>query len=134
MAEKPPLHVAVAVIFDAEGRVLVALREKHRHQGGKWEFPGGKVEAGESIREALVREIHEEVGIAIEECQPLQQLEYSYPERTVLLDVWQVERFSGEARGCEGQQIRWLFPNELDRYEFPAANLPIIRGLQSSDT
>lgn len=118
--------MAAAVIVDAAGRVLVAQRARHRHLGGLWEFPGGKVEVGETARVALVRELAEEVGIVVEEARPLIRVRHDYPDKAVLLDVWRVSRFRGRAHGREGQPIAWVTPGELCRCDFPAANGPII--------
>jgi 8-oxo-dGTP diphosphatase len=120
------LHVAVAVIEDPAGRILLARRPQHLHQGGLWEFPGGKVESGEDVRSALVRELEEEVGITLTCASPLIRIPYAYPDRKVLLDVWRVSAFENVAHGAEGQVIRWVEPNALHDYDFPEANRPII--------
>lgn len=123
------VHVAVGVVKDARGRLLIARRADHLHQGGRWEFPGGKVERGERLEDALQRELHEELGIDVLRARPLLDLHYTYPEKTVCLDVWLVEAFAGEARGREGQQIRWITPDALREYRFPDANRPIVNSL-----
>jgi 8-oxo-dGTP diphosphatase len=120
------IHVAVAAIFNAAGEVLVARRPRHADQGDRWEFPGGKVERGETVRQALAREIAEEVGLRIEQARPLIRLRHDYPARSVLLDVWRVTAYSGEAHGREGQPLAWRLPQRLDPADFPAANPPII--------
>ncbi|VAW80718.1 Mutator MutT protein (7,8-dihydro-8-oxoguanine-triphosphatase) / Thiazole tautomerase TenI-like domain [hydrothermal vent metagenome] len=124
------LHVAVAAIVDNMQRVLLARRPDHVHQGGLWEFPGGKRESGESIGAALEREIQEELGIRISSCRPLICIPHRYEDRSVLLDVWRVESFEGKPHGREGQPLEWVPINALDERAFPAANLPIIRALQ----
>lgn len=124
------IHVAVAVITNAAGEVLVTLRPPHVHEGGRWEFPGGKVEPGEDVRRALAREIKEEVGLSIEDARPLIRLRHAYPARPVVLDVWRVTAWRGEARGREGQQLAWRDPHALDPADFPAANPPIITALR----
>ncbi|MGE0080934.1 MAG: Nudix family hydrolase [Thiohalomonadaceae bacterium] len=120
------LHVAAAVIRDGAGRVLIAERPAHLHQGGLWEFPGGKVEPGEDVRAALARELEEELGIAVRACSPLIRVRHRYPDRNVLLDVWEVSAFAGEPHGREGQPVRWVDAETLPAFSFPAANLPII--------
>ncbi|WP_417579776.1 8-oxo-dGTP diphosphatase MutT [Nitrincola sp.] len=120
------LHVAAAVIYDPLGRILIARRPLDKHQGGLWEFPGGKVEVDESARQALDRELFEELGIQVTAAQPFIQIPYEYPERHVLLDVFSVTAFKGEARGCEGQPLAWVDASELNHYPFPAANQPIL--------
>jgi len=124
------LHVAVAAIVDKQHRVLLSLRPDHVHQGGLWEFPGGKLEPGESVEQALVREIHEELGIRIGASHPLIRIHHRYPDCAVLLDVWRVTDFTGEARGCEGQTVEWIPVSQLGTRAFPAANRPIIQALQ----
>jgi len=120
------VHVAVGVIRDSLGNVLVARRHGHRHQGGLWEFPGGKVEPGETVREALRRELREELSIQVEAARPLIQIAHDYGDRRVLLDVWQVDAFSGQPQGLEGQPLRWATPDGLTGLDFPAANQPIV--------
>jgi 8-oxo-dGTP diphosphatase len=120
------LHVAVGVIKDSEGQVLISLRHDKAHQGGLWEFPGGKVESGESVEEALARELKEELGISVLEFTPLIKVEHQYVDLKVLLDVWLVTLFSGKPVGCEGQDIRLVNPENLADYSFPVANAPII--------
>ncbi len=120
------VHVAAAVIVDDAGRVLLARRAPHRHQGGLWEFPGGKVESHETARVALARELYEEVGIIVESARPLIRLRHDYPGRTVLLDVWRVQAFNGEPHGREGQPVEWVAVEELTTREFPAANPSIV--------
>ncbi len=105
---------------------MIARRPAHLHQGGLWEFPGGKLEPGEAVIQALGRELAEELGITVESARPLIRVRHNYPGRAVLLDVWQVEHYRGEARGCEGQPIAWVEPERLPDYDFPAANTPIV--------
>ena len=130
----PHVHVAVAVIEDAAGSVLLALRQPHQHQGDLWEFPGGKVEAHESAYDALVREIDEELGLTITAALPLLQVPHNYADKSVLLDVWQVTRFCGTAAGKEGQALRWCPISELNPDDFPVANGEIIKAIQRSTT
>ncbi|QBL08483.1 8-oxo-dGTP diphosphatase MutT [Rheinheimera sp. D18] len=122
------IHVAVGVIM-RDKQILLALRSAKQHQGGKWEFPGGKVEPSESVQQALLRELHEEIGINVTASCALMQLKYNYPEKTVLLDVWLVSEFTGEPQGREGQPLRWVTVAELSSIEFPDANQPIVQRL-----
>lgn len=124
------LHVAVGIIRNAKGDVLIAKRAKNLHQGGLWEFPGGKVELGETVEQALKRELFEELGIDIEQIAPLIKVHHAYSDRNVLLDVWQIDSFSGEAYGKEQQPICWVPAGELKNYSFPEANLPIRRAVE----
>ncbi|WP_261844243.1 Nudix family hydrolase [Aliamphritea ceti] len=125
------IHVAAAAIFNPEGQVLLALRSKQQHQGGLWEFPGGKVEANESVLEALSRELDEELDIQIDHAatRPLIQVPYHYPDKSVLLDVYKVSGFSGVPHGAEGQPLEWVDIANLEQYDFPAANTPIVNAL-----
>lgn len=120
------IHVAAAVILNTQGQILLARRPEDKHQGGLWEFPGGKVEPAEPVVEALARELDEELGIQITTARPLIQIPHHYPDKSVLLDVYEVSAFEGEAYGREGQPIAWVERAELAGYEFPAANKPIV--------
>jgi 8-oxo-dGTP diphosphatase len=128
MAKLNTIAVVVGVI-QKQGKILVALRPQHVPQPNLWEFPGGKVELGESSFEALVRELKEEVGITVQAAQPWLQLKHTYPERIIALDVWKVEQFTGEAYGREGQQVQWVTPQQLSLIGYPSANKPIIDAL-----
>lgn len=123
------VHVAVGVVRNAQGQVLIARRPEHLHQGGLWEFPGGKLEAGEDTATALARELREEVGIDVLSARPWLLIRHAYPDKTVLLDVWWVEQFQGTAQGLEGQALDWQQPTQLDRALFPVANGVIIERL-----
>lgn len=124
------VHVAVGVLIDESNRVLVSLRAKQAHQGGLWEFPGGKCEAGETIEEALSRELDEELGIQVLSDAPLCKITHDYGDKRVLLEVRRVLRFTGVPRGREGQEVRWAAISSLEPAQFPAANEPIIRRIQ----
>lgn len=125
-----PVHVAVGVIASEGGdSVLLSLRHPELHQGGLWEFPGGKVEAGESLRDALARELYEELGIALKTTEPLLEVRHDYGDKQVLLDVMLVKSFEHEPVGREGQQLRWVSLDHLSDVEFPAANLAIVQAI-----
>ena len=130
-----PVHVAVGLIQDAQGQVLIALRPAQLHQGGLWEFPGGKVEVDESVLDALQRELQEELGIEIDpaQCVPLKKIRHDYPDKSVLLDVWRVDAFSGTPQGREGQVIAWQAISKLDAGQFPRANHAIVQLLKLPD-
>lgn len=124
------VQVVAAAVFDDLGRVLIARRPVHVHQGGLWEFPGGKVEPGESAEAALARELWEELHIAPVRSRPLIRIPHRYPDKNVLLDVWRVDAFRGEPSGREGQPVRWVSPSELPGFAFPAANRAIMNAVR----
>lgn len=124
------VHVAVGVVLDTCGNILIAKRPDAAHQGGLWEFPGGKVDSGENIHQALVRELKEELAINVTASEPLIQIRHHYADKAVLLDVQKVTGFDGEPIGNEGQPVRWVTRDELSFYEFPAANRPIITAIR----
>ena len=123
------VHVAAAIIYNDQGQILIAKRPDHLHQGGLWEFPGGKVEAEETVEAALVRELQEELDITPTACSPFSQISHDYADKSVLLDFWSVTQFSGTAIGKEQQAIVWVSPKELNQYDFPEANVPIVKAL-----
>jgi len=126
----PVVRVAVGVIQDPQGRILIARRPEHVHQGGLWEFPGGKVDEGETLADALARELAEELSIRVRASEPLIDIRHDYPDKSVLLQVCRVTDFSGEARGNEGQPVRWVEPAALPDYHFPEANRPILHAIR----
>jgi 8-oxo-dGTP diphosphatase len=128
-ALKPTIRVVAAVLHDSVGRVLVSQRPAGKTLAGLWEFPGGKLEPGEAAEAALQRELFEELGIQVRSCRPLMQLQHEYPERHVELLVWLVEHHDGEARGLEGQALRWVSVQELPALDLLPADLPIIEYL-----
>lgn len=131
-SETKPIQV-VAAIIRCNGRVLIAQRAKHKHQGGLWEFPGGKIEIGETPEQALKRELKEELAIEVSKCNPVFQTTHQYPEYAVHLDIWEVTQFNGEAMGAEGQEIAWVQPKNLLQYDFPAANKAIVTAARLSN-
>jgi 8-oxo-dGTP diphosphatase len=133
MTEMKATHVAAAAVFDAHGRVLIAQRPAHVHQGGLWEFPGGKLEPGESPGQALERELLEELGIHVVSARQLIQVRHDYPDKSVLLDVWRVEDYTGIPVGREGQPLEWVALHDLGKFAFPIANIPIIQALLLPD-
>jgi 8-oxo-dGTP diphosphatase len=122
--------VVAAALYDAAGRVLIAHRPKGKHQAGRWEFPGGKVAADESEGAALVRELWEELGIEVIASRPFMRLEYSYPDRSVELSMWIVERFAGTPRGLDGQELRWVAPAGLPDEDLLEADRPFVEALR----
>lgn len=128
-AIKQPLEVVIAILRNSANEILVAQRAAHKHQGGLWEFPGGKVEPNETFEAALYREIYEELGVTILQAKPFMQYIHAYPDREISLHVWWVESFSGEVCGKEGQAIQWLSLPQLTQTPFPDANQIILKQL-----
>ncbi len=126
----PPIPVAVGVLSDHQGRLLVTQRPQGKQQAGKWEFPGGKIMPSEGTVAALRRELREELGIRLLSASPLTKIRHVYGDKTVLLDVWRVTAYQGEPMGREGQAMRWAGLNELDDYDFLEASRAIVRALR----
>ncbi len=120
------VHVAVGVIENSAQKILLAKRHEHLHQGGKWEFPGGKVESAETTAQALIRELKEEVGLDVLNTTPMMEIHHDYGDKKVILDIHWVKDFSGTAQGLEGQAVQWVAKQDLVNFEFPAANKTIV--------
>ena len=121
-----PILVAAAVVR-REGRVLLTRRMAGSHLAGMWEFPGGKVEAGEGPEDALIRELHEELGIEIakSDLAPVTFASHAYPEFHLLMPVYLCRRWQGRVTAHEGQQLLWVKPDMLHRYDMPPADEPL---------
>jgi 8-oxo-dGTP diphosphatase len=124
------IHVAAAALIDERGRVLLQRRHTQTHQGGLWEFPGGKLESGEPVIDGLARELREELGIYPLEHRPLIRVRHQYSDRGILLDVHAVTRWHGDPTGREGQPLAWADPGSLGDYPMPAADRPVVSALQ----
>jgi len=122
--------VVAAALFDRDGRVLIAQRPRGKPLAGRWEFPGGKLDAGESERQALVRELREELGIEVLAARPFMRLTHAYAERDVELSLWIVERFSGEPRSLDAQALKWVAPERLGSEDILEADQPFIEALR----
>lgn len=123
------MHVMAGVLLDANGCVLLAQRPIGKHLEGFWEFPGGKLEAGETPLAALARELEEELGIHVLEAQPLIHVPWRYGERELLLDAWRVSSWRGEPRSVEGQALKWLVPANVDPATLAPADRTILTAL-----
>ncbi|CAM2946241.1 8-oxo-dGTP diphosphatase MutT [Vibrio mytili] len=121
------IHIVAAIIFNQDkSQAFITKRPTDKHKGGFWEFPGGKVEAGETIAQAMARELEEEIGIQVTEQVPFEHLEYDYPDKSLKFDFILVTAFKNEPYGREGQEGRWVNISELGQYTFPEANQPIV--------
>jgi len=125
------LQVAVGVIVNQNKQVLIARRASHQHQGNRWEFPGGKVEKGETSLDAISRELREELGINIHDASLIIEITHQYNDKKVNLAVFQVDKWQGDPIGAEGQPIRWIKLTELDQFQFPEANEEILDYLRT---
>jgi 8-oxo-dGTP diphosphatase len=123
------LWVVAGLVFDARGRVLIAQRPVGKALAGRWEFPGGKVAAGEAAREAMARELREEVGIEVGDAERLMYYAAVYPGRTIWLDVWVIKDWSGEPRGLDAQALEWVEPWRLCEHDILEADAPIVAAL-----
>lgn len=124
------VQVVAAVLMDGQGRVLVNQRPAGKPWEGYWEFPGGKIEVGESPRAALERELQEELGLTVDTAHAWLQLSHDYPERRVELDVWRVQHYSGTAQAREGQAFTWVRPEALAALKLLPADAPIVQALR----
>ncbi len=124
--------VAAVALIDKEGRVLLAQRPEGKSMAGLWEFPGGKIEAGETPEQALVRELEEELGINTwESClAPLTFASHKYEDFHLLMPLFACRKWKGIPTGVEGQQLAWVRANRLREYPMPAADIPLIPVLR----
>ncbi|MFZ5609510.1 MAG: (deoxy)nucleoside triphosphate pyrophosphohydrolase [Pseudomonadota bacterium] len=129
---KPLVLVAAVALLDADGRVLLAQRPQDKPLAGLWEFPGGKLEAGETPEAALVRELEEELGVkACLECmQPFTFASHAYRDFHLLMPLFLCRRWSGVAHSREGQALKWVAPERLGDYPMPPADRPLIAMLK----
>ena len=128
--ESTCLQVAVGLIYSLDAReLLIAKRPKHALMGGLWEFPGGKLEAGETISQALTREIYEEINIHVKQYHPFLEIKHTYSKRLIHLHVYKITAFDGNPIGKEGQEVRWVALDELRNFTFPEANQIILDRL-----
>ena len=127
------VHVVAGVIEDARGRILLGRRTAGRDLAGNWEFPGGKVDRGETPEQALARELHEELGIQVQSSAPLIAVPHAYSQKRILLDVRRITTWSGHASGRERQALTWATPGKLDSYPMPSADRPVVAALRQPD-
>ena len=125
--ERPIVIVAACALINEDGALLIARRPAGRPLAGLWEFPGGKVEAGEEPEDALVRELREELGIEVAKADlaPLTFASHAYPDFHLLMPVYLCRRFGGRVTALEGQEFRWVRPDALAGYDMPPADEPL---------
>jgi 8-oxo-dGTP diphosphatase len=130
------IHVVAGIIWQqgTERRFLLAQRQKGKHLQDFWEFPGGKMEVGETPWQALQRELEEEINIQPNNGSPFMQVYCRYPERNILLDTWVVADYRGEVAPAEGQLLQWITIDEVTGYRLPPADIPVIDAIKSSET
>lgn len=128
-----PVHVVAGVLRDTRGRILLARRTEGRDLAGAWEFPGGKVEPGESPAQALERELHEELGVEIGHVENLICVPQRYASKSIVLDVYSVISYKGKPRGREKQALAWSPPEKLSSYPMPPADRPVVAALTQPD-
>ena len=123
--------VAACALVDADGRVLLAQRPEGKPMAGVWEFPGGKVEAGETPEQSLIRELEEELGIVVKEAclAPLTFASHTYPEFHLLMPLYVCRHWDGIVTAREGQRLSWVRPNRLREYPMPPADVPLVAHL-----
>jgi len=123
------IDISIAIVKNSHEEFLIALRPDDSHQGGKWEFPGGKVKANEAPEQAMQRELFEEVGLTAIQYQLFEKVFFDYGDKQLNLYFYLVDRFTGMATSCEGQAIKWITKTQLSHYDFPEANLQVINKL-----
>lgn len=124
------IDVAAGLVFHG-GRLLITQRRLHDHLGGLWEFPGGKLEPGESFEACLVRELREELGIEVRVGREIEDITHAYPEKTVRLKFFRCEWLGGEAQPHHCHALAWISPADLAAYEFPAADAKLLSRLRA---
>jgi 8-oxo-dGTP diphosphatase len=132
MAGVPTVLVAAVALFDIDGRVLIAQRPEGKSMAGLWEFPGGKVEAGETPEQALIRELREELAVdTVESClAPFTFASHAYDDFHLLMPLYVCRKWTGRATPMEGQEIKWVMPMQLRDYPMPPADKPLIAMLR----
>ena len=129
----PIVLVSACALIDADGRVLLAQRPEGKTMAGLWEFPGGKVEAGERPEQTLIRELNEELAITVNEAclAPLTFASHAYADFHLLMPLYVCRKWEGTVTATEGQRLAWVRPNRLRDYDMPPADIPLIPHLQA---
>jgi 8-oxo-dGTP diphosphatase len=132
VSDVPIVLVAAVALFDVDGRVLIAQRPEGKSMAGLWEFPGGKVEAGETPEQALIRELREEIAVdTVESClAPFTFASHTYDDFHLLMPLYVCRKWTGTVTPMEGQKIKWVMPMQLRDYPMPPADKPLIAMLR----
>ncbi|MEJ6122674.1 8-oxo-dGTP diphosphatase MutT [Vibrio sp. 2-Bac 85] len=121
--------ISIAIVQNEQKQLLISRRQQGKHLAGKWEFPGGKVEQGESLESAMLRELKEEVGLSATQFTLFDSLNFQYDQLNLSLYFYLIKAYEGEPVSLEGQEIKWVSASQLIEYEFPKANLTVINKL-----
>ncbi len=129
---RPFIIVVAAALIDTQSRVLLAQRPEGKKMAGLWEFPGGKLDDGETLETALVRELHEELGITVDakDLEPVGSAAYPYEDFHLLMPLYACRVWKGEPQSREGQKLAWVTKDELANYEMPPADVPLVETLR----
>ncbi|MBD2780038.1 8-oxo-dGTP diphosphatase MutT [Xenorhabdus szentirmaii] len=131
--EKKHLHIAAGIIKNSQDEIFITQRHVDSHMGGFWEFPGGKLEQGETPEQALIRELREEVGITVTHWELMDTIQHNFPDRNITLYFFMVDKWEDEPFGKEGQPFRWVPQSALIADEFPPANRSIVAFLTKNN-
>ena len=129
MPSHSEISVVAGALYDPQGRILIAQRPAGKALAGRWEFPGGKIHEGEEPLAALVRELHEELGVTVHQAERLMRYAVEYPGRVITLDMWIVGAWSGTPSGLDGQALKWVEPAQLAAEDILEADQPIVAAL-----
>jgi 8-oxo-dGTP diphosphatase len=128
-APKPAIQVVAGALVSLQGQILIAQRPKGKHMAGGWEFPGGKIDQGETPLAALRRELEEELDIQVQKAEYLVSCDHEYPDRVVHLELWLVTEFKGEPKPLDHQALRWVNVDQLATADLLPADQPLIEAL-----
>jgi 8-oxo-dGTP diphosphatase len=128
-APKPAIHVVAGALVSLQGQILIAQRPIGKHMAGGWEFPGGKIDEGETPLAALRRELEEELGIEVQRAEYLVTCDHEYLDRVVHLELWLVTEFKGEPKPLDHQALRWVNVDQLATADLLPADQPLIEAL-----
>jgi 8-oxo-dGTP diphosphatase len=129
MSDLPVIHVVAGALLDSSGNILIAQRPPGKHMAGGWEFPGGKLDAGETPLAALHRELREELGVEVIQAEWLANCQHDYPDRRIVLELWIVSAFNGTPQSLDGQALRWVPVTALESAGMLPADKPLVTAL-----